>query len=81
MISEAVKGNVTTIVKMAIMTLGSAGYVDVVTQDTLISVVVGVICLILAYFDARYPNTFIEDKTACECPEPDTQTIEDDEGA
>lgn len=62
MVNENLKGNVTTIVKFVVMTIASYFSVDAATQDKLISLVVAAIFLIFAYFDAKYPNTFIENK-------------------
>lgn len=62
MVNENLKGNVTTIVKFVVMTIASYFSVDAATQDQLISLIVAAIFLIFAYFDAKYPNTFIENK-------------------
>lgn len=51
-------GNITTIIKFAVMTIAPAIGIDATTGDALVSVIVALIGFILAYFDAEKPNTF-----------------------
>ena len=61
MFSEAFKGNLTTVIKFVVMTVATGLGVDMATSDALVSVLVAVVFFILAYFDAKYPNTFLDE--------------------
>lgn len=50
-------GDLSTVVKFVVMTVAPALGVDEVTGDALVSVVVAVVGFLLAYVDARYPNS------------------------
>lgn len=53
------KGNITTIVKFAVMIVAPYFGVAEATSNQIIAIIVAVIGLILAYFDAKYDNTLI----------------------
>ncbi|MDO5849296.1 MAG: hypothetical protein Q4P18_07160 [Methanobrevibacter sp.] len=53
------KGNITTIVKFAVMTIAPYLSISETTSNQYIAVIVAAIGLILAYFDSRYDNTLI----------------------
>ena len=55
---DNLKGNITTIIKFAVMTIAPALGIDATTGDALVSVVVALIGFILAYFDAENPNNY-----------------------
>ena len=55
---DNLKGNITTIIKFAVMTAAPAIGIDATTGDALISVIVALIGFILAYFDAENPNNY-----------------------
>lgn len=59
MVSEDLMGNVTTVVKLCVMTVAPFIGVSEVTSSALISVIVALVCLVFGYFDAKYPNTLI----------------------
>lgn len=89
-----VKGNLTTIVKFAIMTIAPYLGMAEATQNQTISVIVAIIGLLLAYFDAKYDNTIftqpnIQENTKREAPQyleedainPEYTSEVDDDGA
>lgn len=87
---DNIKGNLTTIVKFAIMTIAPYLGMAEATQNQTISVIVAIIGLLLAYFDAKYDNTiFTQENTKREAPQhleedainPEyTPSMEDEEG-
>ena len=50
-------GNISTIVKMVLLTVLPYIVADAQTQDQLISIILAIVGLIIAYVDAKYPNT------------------------
>ena len=50
-------GNISTIVKMVLLTVLPYIIADTQTQDQVISVILAIVGLIIAYVDAKYPNT------------------------
>ena len=53
------KGNLTTIIKFVIMTSAPALGISEGLKEPLTGAIVGIICFILAYYDAKYTNTII----------------------
>ena len=56
-------GNLTTIIKFVVMTIAPYLSLSEALQNQLIAVIVAVIGFILAYYDAKYENTLIGNKT------------------
>lgn len=56
-------GNITTIIKFIVMTI--APYLALTTdmQNQLIAVLVAIIGFVLAYLDAKHPNTVLDNTT------------------
>ena len=50
-------GNISTIVKMILLTALPYIIADTQTQDQVISIILAIVGLIIAYVDAKYPNT------------------------
>lgn len=50
-------GNISTIVKMILLTILPYIIADTQTQDQVISIILAIVGLIIAYVDAKYPNT------------------------
>ena len=50
-------GNISTIVKMVLLTVLPYIIADTQTQDQVISIILAIVGLIIAYIDAKYPNT------------------------
>lgn len=50
-------GNISTIVKMILLTVLPYIIADSQTQDQVISIILAIVGLIIAYVDAKYPNT------------------------
>ena len=50
-------GNISTIVKMVLLTVLPYIIADTQTQDQVISIILAIVGLIIAYVDAKYPNT------------------------
>ena len=50
-------GNISTIVKMILLTVLPYIIADTQTQDQVISIILAIVGLIIAYIDAKYPNT------------------------
>lgn len=51
------KGNLTTIIKFIVMTIAPAVGMSEALSSQLIPVLTAIIGFLLAYFDAKYPNT------------------------
>lgn len=51
-------GNLTTIIKIVIMTMGPAIGLNEAHCDAIVTLLTAVICFILAMLDAYYPNSF-----------------------
>ena len=62
-------GNLTTIIKFIVMTIAPYLALTADMQNQLIALTVALIGFILAYFDAKHPNTIIDTKN---CDENDT---------
>jgi len=50
-------GNISTIVKMILLTVLPYIIADSQTQDQVTSIILAIVGLIIAYIDAKYPNT------------------------
>ena len=50
-------GNISTIVKMILLTVLPYIVADVQTQNQLTSIILAIVGFIIAYIDAKYPNT------------------------
>ena len=50
-------GNISTIVKMVLLTVLPYIVADAQTQDQIVSIILAIVGLIIAYIDAKYPNT------------------------
>ena len=50
-------GNISTIVKMILLTVLPYIIADSQTQDQVISIILAIVGLLIAYVDAKYPNT------------------------
>ena len=50
-------GNISTIVKMILLTVLPYIIADSQTQDQVMSIILAIVGLIIAYIDAKYPNT------------------------
>ena len=63
-------GNISTIVKMILLTVLPYIIADSQTQDQVISIILAIVGLIIAYIDAKYPNTlaFLDNDGAIEEP-------------
>lgn len=56
-------GNLTTIIKFVVMTIAPYLALTADMQNQLIAILVAVIGFILAYFDAKHPNTILDNTT------------------
>ena len=65
-------GNISTIVKMILLTVLPYIIADSQTQDQVISIILAILGLIIAYVDAKYPNTlsFLDNESTIEEPAP-----------
>ena len=63
-------GNISTIVKMILLTVLPYIIADTQTQDQVISIILAIVGLIIAYVDAKYPNTlaFLDNAEGLEEP-------------
>jgi len=63
-------GNISTIVKMILLTVLPYIIADSQTQDQVISIILAIVGLIIAYIDAKYPNTlsFLDNAPTIEEP-------------
>ena len=63
-------GNISTIVKMILLTVLPYIIADSQTQDQVISIILAIVGLIIAYVDAKYPNTlaFLDNAPSLEEP-------------
>ena len=63
-------GNISTIVKMVLLTVLPYIIADTQTQDQVISIILAIVGLIIAYIDAKYPNTlsFLDNEDTLEEP-------------
>ena len=63
-------GNISTIVKMVLLTVLPYIIADSQTQDQVISIILAIVGLIIAYVDAKYPNTlaFLDNTPSLEEP-------------
>ena len=63
-------GNISTIVKMVLLTVLPYIIADTQTQDQVISIILAIVGLIIAYIDAKYPNTlaFLDNAPTIEEP-------------
>lgn len=53
-------GNITTIIKFIVMTIAPYLALTADMQNQLIAILVAVIGFVLAYFDAKHPNTILD---------------------
>lgn len=58
-----IKGNLTTIIKFTVMTIAPYIGMSETVSNQWIAILTAIIGLILAYFDAKYPNTIINNNT------------------
>ena len=56
-------GNITTIIKFIVMTIAPYLALTADMQNQLIAILVAVIGFVLAYFDAKHPNTILDNTT------------------
>ena len=56
-------GNITTIIKFIVMTIAPYIALTADMQNQLIAVLVAIIGFVLAYLDAKHPNTIIDNTT------------------
>lgn len=56
-------GNITTIIKFIVMTIAPYLALTADMQNQLIAILVAIIGFVLAYFDAKHPNTIIDNTT------------------
>lgn len=56
-------GNITTIIKFVVMTIAPYLALTADMQNQLIALTVAIIGFILAYFDAKHPNTILDNTT------------------
>ena len=63
-------GNISTLVKMILLTVLPYIIADSQTQDQVISIILAIVGLIIAYIDAKYPNTlsFLDNTPTIEEP-------------
>ena len=63
-------GNISTIVKMILLTVLPYIIADSQTQDQVVSIILAIVGLIIAYIDAKYPNTlsFLDNTPSLEEP-------------
>ena len=63
-------GNISTIVKMILLTVLPYIIADTQSQDQVISIILAIVGLIIAYVDAKYPNTlaFLDNAPTLEEP-------------
>ena len=63
-------GNISTIVKMILLTVLPYIIADSQTQDQVVSIILAIVGLIIAYIDAKYPNTlaFLDNSPSLEEP-------------
>ena len=63
-------GNISTIVKMILLTVLPYIIADTQTQDQVTSIILAIVGLIIAYIDAKYPNTlaFLDNTPSLEEP-------------
>ena len=63
-------GNISTIVKMVLLTVLPYIIADTQTQDQVTSIILAIVGLIIAYIDAKYPNTlaFLDNAPSLEEP-------------
>lgn len=56
-------GNITTIIKFIVMTIAPYLSLTADMQNQLIAVLVAIIGFVLAYLDAKHPNTILDNTT------------------
>ena len=56
-------GNITTIIKFVVMTIAPYFALTADMQNQLIAVLVAIIGFVLAYLDAKHPNTILDNTT------------------
>lgn len=56
-------GNITTIIKFIVMTIAPYFTLTYDMQNQLIAVLVAIIGFVLAYLDAKHPNTILDNTT------------------
>lgn len=63
---ENIKGNLSTVIKFIVMTVAPTVAANEALTNNVVSLAVAVIGFVLAYWDARYPNTIVEDPDSVE---------------
>lgn len=71
--NDDVKGNITTTIKFLVMIVAPYLSISEATQSQIVAITVAIIGAILAYWDAKYPNTKINSND-----EPPQTTIDTD---
>lgn len=56
-------GNITTIIKFVVMTIAPYLALTADMQNQLIAILVAIIGFVLAYLDAKHPNTILDNTT------------------
>lgn len=56
--NDEIIGNLTTVIKTIILTVLPYMVADVNMQNQLLSIIMALVGLLIAYLDAKYPNTF-----------------------
>lgn len=67
--NNEILGNITTIIKFIVMTIAPYLALTADMQNQLIAILVAAIGFILAYFDAKHPNTIIDNTKNCDTDE------------
>lgn len=67
--NNEILGNITTIIKFIVMTIAPYLALTADMQNQLIAILVAIIGFILAYFDAKHPNTIIDNTKNCDTDE------------
>ena len=61
--NNEILGNITTIIKFIVMTIAPYLALTADMQNQLIAVLVAIIGFVLAYLDAKHPNTILDNTT------------------
>ena len=67
--NNEILGNITTIIKFIVMTIAPYLALTADMQNQLIAILVAIIGFILAYFDAKHPNTIMDNTKNCDTDE------------
>ena len=61
--NNEILGNITTIIKFIVMTIAPYLALTADMQNQLIAILVAIIGFVLAYLDAKHPNTILDNTT------------------